>query len=163
MDISTALKKGDKVLVENGKYGIIKGVTLQELETPETTDNFEVEDFHTYYVGEKGTLVHNMNCGGDLVDDIATGGAKEYSIHESSNSAFRAAKRHAGIPMSEQPTSVIQSVDRLGNAIPGRTYIFKNGTTIMQHSAEHVFPGGVIMSPHYNLLGSRMHFFYPGG
>ena len=26
--------------------------------------NLEVEDFHTYYVGEYGVWVHNQNCGG---------------------------------------------------------------------------------------------------
>ena len=25
--------------------------------------NFEVEDFHTYYVGENSVLVHNKGCG----------------------------------------------------------------------------------------------------
>ncbi len=29
------------------------------------TYNFEVEDFHTYYVGEEGILVHNA-CGDEL-------------------------------------------------------------------------------------------------
>ncbi|MCM1350220.1 MAG: polymorphic toxin-type HINT domain-containing protein [Prevotella sp.] len=60
------LKIKDKVLLKNGKYGIIKRVTLQKLETAEVTYNFEVEDYHTYYVGEEGTLVHNMkglSCG----------------------------------------------------------------------------------------------------
>jgi len=50
------------VLLENGKYGIIKRVTFQQLEIPETTYNFEVEDYHTYYIGEEGILVHNMDC-----------------------------------------------------------------------------------------------------
>ncbi|MBK7006042.1 MAG: hypothetical protein IPH37_13695 [Burkholderiales bacterium] len=29
--------------------------------------NLEVEDFHTYYVGEHGIWVHNQNCGGSEV------------------------------------------------------------------------------------------------
>ena len=58
------LKTKDKVLLENGKYGIIKRVTFQQLEIPETTYNFEVEDYHTYYVGNDGILTHNTgNCG----------------------------------------------------------------------------------------------------
>ena len=32
------------------------------LESPVTVYNFEVEDFHTYYVGESAVLVHNV-CG----------------------------------------------------------------------------------------------------
>ena len=62
------LKTKDKVLLENGKYGIIKRVTLQQLETLENTYNFEVEDYHTYYVGNDGILTHNTgNCGFDNV------------------------------------------------------------------------------------------------
>lgn len=29
----------------------------------------DVEDFHTYFVGEAGILVHNA-CGGDVVDNV---------------------------------------------------------------------------------------------
>ena len=54
------LKVGDKVLLSDGKYAIIKSVEVEELAVPETTYNFEVEDFHTYYVSESNVLVHNM-------------------------------------------------------------------------------------------------------
>lgn len=57
------LKVGDKVLLSDGKYGIIISVEVEELAVPETTYNFEVEDYHTYYVGENSVCVHNSNCG----------------------------------------------------------------------------------------------------
>ena len=50
------LKAGDKVLLSDGKYGIVKSVKIHALKTPETTYNFEVEDFHTYFVGESEVL-----------------------------------------------------------------------------------------------------------
>lgn len=56
------LKKGDKVLLSDGNYGIIVSVKLEELANPETTYNFEVEDFHTYFVGENSVCVHNNGC-----------------------------------------------------------------------------------------------------
>lgn len=56
------LKPGKKLLLSDGKYGIIVSVKIEELEIPETTYNFEVEDFHTYYVGENPVCVHNANC-----------------------------------------------------------------------------------------------------
>lgn len=59
------LKFGDKVLLSDGTYGIIQSVKLEQLETPEATYNFEVEDFHTYYVGEQSVLVHNADCAFD--------------------------------------------------------------------------------------------------
>ena len=61
---ASRLKNGDKVLLSNGNYGIIQAVKVEQLENPETTYNFEVEDFHTYYVGENSVCVHNAKCGG---------------------------------------------------------------------------------------------------
>ena len=57
------LKAGDKVLLSDGKCGIIVSVKIEELETPEATYNLEVADFHTYYVGEESVCVHNAGCG----------------------------------------------------------------------------------------------------
>ena len=51
------------VLTSEGKRAIIKAVRPIHYKTPQTTYNFEVEGFHTYYVGN-GVLVHNMNGGG---------------------------------------------------------------------------------------------------
>ena len=35
-------------------------MTVEKLETPVAIYNFEVEDWHTYYVADSGVLVHNM-------------------------------------------------------------------------------------------------------
>ena len=53
------LKTSDKLLLSNGKEAIIEKVEAEQLAEAETTYNFEVEDFHTYYVTEKAVLVHN--------------------------------------------------------------------------------------------------------
>lgn len=58
------LNPGDKVLLFNKTYAIIKAVEVVCLSTPEVTYNFEVEDFHTYFVGNNPVCVHNANCGG---------------------------------------------------------------------------------------------------
>ena len=57
------LKHGDKVLLSDGTLCEVEGVTLKQLETPETTYNLEVADFHTYYVSDACVLVHNLDCG----------------------------------------------------------------------------------------------------
>ena len=57
------MKNGDKVLLSDGTLCEVEGVTLKQLETPETTYNLEVADFHTYYVSDACVLVHNLNCG----------------------------------------------------------------------------------------------------
>ncbi len=56
------LKSGDKVLLSDGSYGIIDSVVIDDLQDEEVTYNFEVEDYHTYFVGESHVCVHNANC-----------------------------------------------------------------------------------------------------
>ena len=54
------LRAGDILVMLNGEYVVVEQVQHELLESPETTYNFEVEGFHTYYVGDTGVLVHNM-------------------------------------------------------------------------------------------------------
>ena len=67
------LQSGDKSTVEK-----IDKVVHNELIT---VYNFEVEDFHTYFVSDASVLVHNNGC----VDEVGRKGA------------FKNAKRDAGI------------------------------------------------------------------
>ncbi|MDY5286184.1 MAG: polymorphic toxin-type HINT domain-containing protein [Lentihominibacter sp.] len=53
------LKAGDKVRLEDGTTGTVEKTKHVALDTPVTVYNFEVEDFHTYYVSEQKVLVHN--------------------------------------------------------------------------------------------------------
>ena len=39
---------------------VVEQVQHELLESPVATYNFEVQDFHTYYVGETAVLVHNV-------------------------------------------------------------------------------------------------------
>ena len=144
---ASKLKAGDKVLLSNGEYGIIQSVKVEELSSPETTYNLEVEDFHTYYVGEKPVCVHNVGC------KIETGDTKDYSIHESKRAAYRAAKRDAGV-LSQQPTKVGPAINRQGHRIPGKTYTFGD-KEILWHPTGHPEYG---MTRHFNYGGH--HYFY---
>ena len=56
------LRAGDILVLLNGEYVIVEKIQHELLETPISVYNFEVEDYHTYYVSEAGVLVHN-NCG----------------------------------------------------------------------------------------------------
>lgn len=49
----------DTILLSNGKTAKIKSVEIEYLNHPETTYNFEVEDFNTYFVSSLQILVHN--------------------------------------------------------------------------------------------------------
>ena len=57
------LKAGDKVLLLDGTITEIENVEIEHREEPVKIYNFEVEDWHTYYVSESGVLVHNRDCG----------------------------------------------------------------------------------------------------
>ena len=56
------LRVGDILVSVNGEYVIVEKIRHEILETPITVYNFEVADFHTYYVGKDSILVHNV-CG----------------------------------------------------------------------------------------------------
>ena len=53
------LRAGDILVTLNGEYVVLEKIQHEILESPETTYNFEVEGFHTYYVGRNFVLVHN--------------------------------------------------------------------------------------------------------
>ena len=58
------LRAGDILVRLNGTYIIVEQVQHELLETSVRVYNFEVADFHTYYVGRSAVLVHNT-CGGN--------------------------------------------------------------------------------------------------
>ena len=53
------LRAGDILVLSNGEYVIVEQVQHEILEVPVKVYNFEVQDFHTYYVGKNSVLVHN--------------------------------------------------------------------------------------------------------
>ena len=55
------LKEGDLLTLADGSAARISGVYGEKLDEAVVVYNFEVEEFHTYYVTEAGVLVHNAN------------------------------------------------------------------------------------------------------
>ena len=64
------LRAGDRLQLLNGEHVIVEQVQHELLETPITVYNFEVKDFHTYYVGTNNVLVHN-DCAVNTLTDIS--------------------------------------------------------------------------------------------
>lgn len=54
------LRAGDILVLVNGKEVVVEKVQHEILETPIKVYNFEVEDYHTYYVSNSGVFVHNQ-------------------------------------------------------------------------------------------------------
>ena len=69
------LRTGEAVVDSEGGTYAIETIYLEIVESPETVYNFQVEDYHTYHVGNIGVLVHNKDYGdgrdvtGDVVED----------------------------------------------------------------------------------------------
>ena len=72
------LRAGDILVLSNGEYVVVEAVQHEILESPVKVYNFEVEDFHTYFVGESSVLVHNM-CAIDTESAEATTRVRHYT------------------------------------------------------------------------------------
>ena len=70
--VASELNCGDIVIREDGSKAKVESVAIEKLEKEIEVYNFEVEDFHTYFVGENRILVHNT-CGGKPVDEVVGG------------------------------------------------------------------------------------------
>ena len=88
-------------MLSNGNCAIIKSVKIIEIVASQTTYNFEVADFHTYYVSDSKVLVHNLCAQAYLdealnrqgLDGVPQGGFKERWIEGNYKIEVRA---HAG-------------------------------------------------------------------
>jgi hypothetical protein len=60
------LKVGDKILDSKGELKTLIGKSVEALQVPERIYNFNVAEFHTYFVGTNGLLVHN-DCTADMI------------------------------------------------------------------------------------------------
>ena len=58
---SKQLRAGSLLIMQDGSRVPVMNVRHETLEKPETVYNFEVEDFHTYFVGKDSVLVHNLS------------------------------------------------------------------------------------------------------
>ena len=59
---------GDEVYLIDGSTAVVTGSELKRLAEPIKVYNLEVEDYHTYFVGDVPVLVHNYGDNDDLVE-----------------------------------------------------------------------------------------------
>ncbi|MDR0489854.1 MAG: hypothetical protein LBH28_01220 [Oscillospiraceae bacterium] len=76
---SSLLRHGDELLLQSGEAGIVEAIQFEDLDERVLVYNFEVEDWHAYYVGDSGMLVHNIAGCGDAVDDVITNNADDFA------------------------------------------------------------------------------------
>ena len=103
------LRAGDILVMLNGEYVVVEQVQHELLESPETTYNFEVEDYHTYYVGESSVHVHNA-----CKNDFQTKATKNQSATFKSE---RAARNFARTKVGKSPINVGNNKLRSQNGV----------------------------------------------
>ncbi len=76
---ASRLEPGHDFRLANGGEAILEAVWTEEAPHGETftTYNFEVADFHTYFVGPEGVWVHNTGLPDDFCDGIRTATERE--------------------------------------------------------------------------------------
>jgi hypothetical protein len=72
------LKVGDKILNSKGELKTLIGKSVETLQEPERIYNLNVENFHTYFVGTNGLLVHN-DCSEAMTNVLRKVGADALS------------------------------------------------------------------------------------
>ena len=113
------LRAGDILVLVNGEYVVVEQVQHELLESPVATYNFEVQDFHTYYVGESAVLVHNL-CGTQKHHVMTNKNKKytsqfkeianKYDLNLSSNANVRTVSNHIGRHTANYHDFVLQKV-----------------------------------------------------
>ena len=128
------LKVGDELLDSNGSILLLESTEIELTDEPTKVYNFEVEDFHTYFVGECGVWVHNANCPSYMNDDGTlkpnqeyTAGEHDYVYKTDSNGNITSVhadelhpKTHSGRLKHESNTVVKQVGDDAGHLIADR-------------------------------------------
>ena len=107
------LRAGDILVLVNGEYVTLEKTQHEILEAPITVYNFEVEDYHTYYVGTDGVLVHN-----DCKQQLVAGSRDSYSARVSVGGE----QRHLNSPHAHvfYKNNKIASVNSKGKIIVGK-------------------------------------------
>ena len=102
---------GDELLDSSGNILFVEKFDVELTEKPTKVYNFQVEDFHTYYVGENGVWVHN--AGKDY------SGKTQEKIHERQQQGHDFEKQQHEKLKNENPTAEsqvrVKPIDKNGN------------------------------------------------
>jgi hypothetical protein len=72
---------GDKLVSVNGEDLVVDNCYIGECESPVNVYNFQVEDYHTYFVGDCKVWVHNAECGGRYADLKKSSDSSKEQVH----------------------------------------------------------------------------------
>jgi hypothetical protein len=121
--LARSLRAGDILVLSNGELVTVEWVQHEILESPIKVYNFEVEDFHTYFVGENGIFVHN-GCGDNSWNEYQ----KEH-VGEGKNRSELAAEYNAAKPVKSTNNTNKVHANSLDTGLPAEGYTLRNKDT----------------------------------
>ena len=136
------LNPGDVVYTKDLDTAVVKSVSLIEYDEPVEVFNFEVEDCHTYFVGEQCVLVHN-GCKQQLV----AGNKNGWNARVSVGGEVNPATPHAHIFFKNQKLASVSEkgeilVESFGKIKGGPKFIAQNIDDIAKGIQTWWFYGG---------------------
>ena len=105
---------GDELLDVQGNILKLEQIEVESLNVPTLVYNFQVEDIHTYHVGEHGIWVHNAECGGRYADLKKTSDSSTEQVHHMP--AKSASEKAVGLSQSDGPAIVLSKEDHAKTA-----------------------------------------------
>lgn len=133
------LRAGDILVLVNGEYVVVEKVQHEILEAPIAVYNFQVEDYHTYYVSDASVLVHNR-CGRtgkqsrlrQLADDDKLPSSLRGEIKRDLNQIARGKRKSIRVP---QGYNLAHEIGH--SAKDGYSYLYSNLQPISMHRLHH--------------------------
>lgn len=95
------LVAGDQIELQSGEDAYVNSVEHEKLAVPIQVYNFEVEEFHTYYVGGACVLVHNRCLLGRRLTSIEPDPGSGYHAHHVFPAHLRSKFSQIGINVDE--------------------------------------------------------------
>ncbi len=132
---AASLSRGSVLMLSDTSRTEVECVTFETFETPVKVYNFEVEDWHTYHVGNSGVLVHN-----DCKPEAAVLGSKKHGVNWKEGAARAKATNK---PQGQWSKSDIDYATKMANTLGvGESAYFElpKGSTSIVH-----MPDGTIV------------------
>jgi len=106
------LNVGDELTLISGVSAMVNAIRVEQLSVPVKVYNFEVENWHTYFVGTDGVLVHN-EC-------------RNLNVKSGSSRA----------PTTSTPNSIYEQIGADGT-VSSRTFYDSNGNSYLRQDFSH--------------------------
>ena len=142
---------------------LVSDYTIENCEFATTVYNFQVEDYHTYIVGECAVWVHNRTCTSQEIQDIKD--------HLEGNKPTDGAKPDGRINGCHEESRYLSELDVAGgdltnniqnvNGVDGVTYVEYTANTRTGKAAKTIYDSNIISTDDYINRGLEVYANVP--